>query len=125
MTSWAFATVGRGSTTLFAQVSIAARELLGELPPRSLASITWSLASSNFKDSELFSFVARRSLELLEEFAAFDMSTLCWAFAQADESATGVAAQMFPVMAQRAVDAGLVHGLAAPIAAELTWAFAA
>ena len=56
-------------------------QVLPELPPRSLAGISWAFARARaWEHRELFAQMHQRSLAVLQEFSAHDAAAFCWAF---------------------------------------------
>eukprot|EP00434_Breviolum_minutum_P029421 symbB.v1.2.026017.t1/scaffold2529.1/size77954/5 len=119
MIAWAFASTNQATPALM-------EEVLPELPPRSLAGISWAFARARaWEHRELFVQMHQRSLAVLQEFSAHDAAAFCWAF-----SVLGCAdSHLFSELAKH-LDSETRGGLSAlrrlspPLAAEFAWALA-
>lgn len=126
MIAWAFASTNQATPALMEEVARETLQVLPELPPRSLAGISWAFARARaWEHRELFAQMHQRSLAVLQEFSAHDAAAFCWAF-----SVLGCAdSHLFSELAKH-LDSETRGGLSAlrrlspPLAAELAWALA-
>lgn len=121
MMAWAFAMTGCGTATIYQRISQTTLAVSEQLPPRSLAGISWALSRARHQDHHFFTVISRRARSVVQEFSAHDAAALCWALSAA-ETTDG---DLFSELAEYLVGSGSLARLSAPLAAELAWAFAA
>merc|ERR1712216_1056699 len=121
MMAWAFAMTGYVNNDFFAELATVTRVACDTLPPRSLASISWSCARARYVDRRLCTELTKRAMATTHEFGAHDISAFCWAFAVLGEADK----PLFEALAARVIEADLLARLSPPLAAELAWGFAA